>query len=97
MTERNIEGGLKRRIEEATGCKCLKFVSPGYCGVPDRIVLGRNGKVCFIETKAPKRRETIRQQYVQKLLRGFGFKVFSSVDSVSQIPEIIEWLIKNEF
>lgn len=34
------------------GCLCYKFVSPGYNGVPDEIVI-YNGKTTFIETKSP--------------------------------------------
>jgi ribosomal protein S6 len=51
MRESLIEKKLKKTIEDYGG-KCLKFVSPGMRGVPDRICLFPSGKVAFIETKA---------------------------------------------
>lgn len=31
----------------------VKFSSPGARGVPDRILVGTRGRVCFVELKAP--------------------------------------------
>lgn len=36
---------------EANGILCYKFVSPGYRGVPDDIII-YNGKTIFVETKS---------------------------------------------
>ena len=80
MIEKDIEKKLKRRLNEM-GCECLKFVSPGCSGVPDRIVLIPGGTAIFVETKAPGKRERPRQTYVQDSLRKMGFTVFSTVDS----------------
>ena len=79
MLERTIESRFKKAVE-SFGCRCLKFVSPGCSGVPDRIVLIPGGKICFVELKAPGKTERPRQMYVQGQLRKLGFVVFSSVD-----------------
>lgn len=44
-----VEDYLKEKVEQLGG-KCYKFVSPGYDGMPDRLVLYR-GAVVFIECK----------------------------------------------
>lgn len=51
--ERDIEQKLRKKVE-ACGGKCLKWVCPGWSGVPDRIVLLPGGRVIFVETKRPK-------------------------------------------
>lgn len=89
MLEKDVESRFRKAVE-ACGCRCLKFVSPGFAGVPDRIVLIPGGKICFVELKAPGKRERPRQVYVQGLLRKLGFTVFSSVDD-RKIPEVAAW------
>lgn len=51
MIENDIEKYLVKRVKENDGL-CLKFVSPGNRGVPDRICIG-NDIICFVELKAP--------------------------------------------
>lgn len=89
MQEKTIESKLKKCVE-AVGCRCLKFVSPGFTGVPDRIILLPGGKVMFAELKAPGKMERRRQEYVQGILRNMGFIVFSSVNTDAQILEIVK-------
>ena len=88
MKESTIEARLRKAVERAGG-RCLKWVSPGHTGVPDRIILMPGGRVYFAETKAPGEKERPRQEYVHRKLRGLGFKVFSSVDSDERIAEIV--------
>ncbi|MFA5385649.1 MAG: VRR-NUC domain-containing protein [Eubacteriales bacterium] len=52
MHESNIERRLKREVEKRGG-KALKFISPGWSGAPDRIVITPAGRVVFVELKAP--------------------------------------------
>lgn len=89
MREATVEARLRRLVERAGG-KCLKWVSPGHTGVPDRIILMPGGRVYFAETKAPGEKERARQEYVQRKLRELGFTVFSRVDSDERIAEIVE-------
>ena len=51
--ERDIEQKLRRMVERRGGW-CLKWVCPGWAGVPDRIILLPGGRVIFAETKRPK-------------------------------------------
>lgn len=51
--EKDVETKLRRMVEKHGG-RCLKWVCPGWTGVPDRIVLLPGGVVMFVETKRPK-------------------------------------------
>ena len=74
VREKDVERKLKKRVE-SMGCKCLKFESPGFTGVPDRLILLPGGRVAFAELKAP----------------DLGFTVFSTVDSDEKIAEVVKW------
>jgi len=50
MSEKQIEARLMQGVK-ARGGLCLKFVSPGRPGVPDRIVITPDGRVYFVEIK----------------------------------------------
>lgn len=89
MLERDIERKLKKRVEEL-GCLCLKFESPGFTGVPDRLILMPGGEVMFVELKAPGKTERPRQEYVQKQLRGMGFMVMGTVDGDEGINRVVQ-------
>ena len=89
MLEREIESKLKKPIEHLGGL-CLKFVTPGFTGVPDRIILLPGGRVVFVETKAPGKVERPRQKLVQGILRRLGFTVYSTVDSAAKVAAIVE-------
>ena len=51
--EKDIERALVEKVKKRGGY-CLKWVCPGWTGVPDRIVLLPGGKVVFVELKRPK-------------------------------------------
>ena len=89
MSEKDIEQKLKKRVE-ALGCLCLKFESPGFTGVPDRIVLMPGGEAFFVELKAPGKKERPRQEYVQNQFRRLGFIVMSSIDSEDGINRVVK-------
>lgn len=92
MLESTLEKRLKREVEKSVlGAVCMKWVCPGYSGVPDRIILLPGGKIIFVELKAPGKRERVRQEYVQARLRKLGFIVFSSVDSSKKIDAIVQY------
>ena len=71
--EKDIETKLRKMVE-AHGGLCLKWVCPGWSGVPDRIVLLPGGRVMFVETKRPKggKLEAL-QIWWRKRLQGLGF------------------------
>lgn len=74
VTENKIERYLIEGIEERGG-ECLKWVSPGRRGVPDRIVLMPTARIVFVETKAPLGVLKSWQKRCHSMLRRFGFRV----------------------
>ena len=66
--ESQIEHHLVQRVEEIGGL-CLKFVSPGRVGVPDRIVILPGGEVIWVELKAPGGKVSPAQARMHKRLR----------------------------
>ena len=90
MRERDLETFTKTYIESHGGL-ALKFISPGFAGVPDRLVLMPGGKMCFMELKAPGRKPRPLQVRRIKQLRALGFKVFV-VDGKEKIGGIIDAL-----
>lgn len=72
--EKDIEAKLRQTVEAAGGL-CLKWVCPGWAGVPDRIVLLPGGRIVFVETKRPKGgRLSAMQKWWRKKLTDLGFK-----------------------
>lgn len=51
MREKEIEKKLTLAVKQAGGI-CPKLVSPGFDGMPDRMVLLPNGRIGFVEVKA---------------------------------------------
>ena len=87
MREREIERRLKNEVEKAGGL-CLKFTSPGFDGVPDRIILFPKGKITFIELKAPGEKPRPLQTARIEKLRDYGFRV-EVIDSKEGIGELV--------
>ena len=87
MREKIIEQKLVTETRKAGGL-ALKFVSPGFAGVPDRIVLMDGGRVAFVEVKAPGQQPRTLQRSRHALLRRMGFRLFV-LDDVEQIPHIL--------
>ena len=87
MRERELEHLFLTEVKRVGGM-ALKFVSPGFAGVPDRLVLIPNGKVGFVEVKAPGQYPRPLQTARHKQLRKLGFKVYV-LDNPQKIPEII--------
>ena len=71
--EKDIERKLREMVERRGG-KCLKWVCPGWSGVPDRIVLLPGGRCVFVETKRPKGGELSKlQKKWKQWLTALGF------------------------
>lgn len=88
MREKIIETKLKNQAKNRGGL-ALKFVSPAFDGVPDRIVLMPGGKVGFVEVKAPGKTPSPLQKSRIKLLKKLGFKVYV-LDAIDQIGGILD-------
>ena len=71
--EKDIEKALRRMVGRHGGL-CLKWVCPGWAGVPDRILLLPGGHVIFVELKRPAGGEiTKMQQWWAEKLSNLGF------------------------
>ena len=88
MDEKTIERKLVEAVRSMGGL-CPKFTSPGWDGVPDRLVLLPGGRMAFVETKAPGKRMRPLQTRRKMQLEGLGFRVFC-LDSVEGIREVLD-------
>ena len=88
MRERVIERKLIQAVRRSGGL-ALKLVSPGFNGVPDRLLLFMNGKLAFCEVKAPGQKPRPLQIHRMDQLRKMGFRVFV-IDDVNQIGGMID-------
>ncbi len=88
MREKYIEKKLRIAVKEKGGL-CLKFISPMFSGVPDRLVLLPKGKIGFVETKAPGEDLRPLQKRRKSQLEALGFLVFK-LDRVQDIGGVID-------
>ena len=93
--EKDIEKKLRKMVESHGGL-CLKWVCPGWSGVPDRLVLLPGPHVMFVETKRPKGGKLDKlQKWWHKRLVGLGFWACVAWDEedIETIELIIEDLL----
>ena len=88
LYERTIEQELAARTKTMGGI-APKFTSPGFDGMPDRLVLLPGGRMGFVELKAPGKKPRALQMARHKLLRRLGFKVYV-IDGIEQIDSVLE-------
>lgn len=88
MREKTIEQKFVADIKAAGGL-ALKFISPGFDWVPNRIVLLPGGKMVFVEVKAPREKPRLLQPAMHRLFRRLGFRVYV-LDEESQIGGMID-------
>lgn len=87
MLEKYIENKLVTAVKKMGGI-CPKFVSPGFDGVPDRLVLLPNTKLAFVELKAKGKKMRPLQVKRKRQLEQLGFLVYC-IDDASQIGGIL--------
>ena len=92
MKEYAVEKHLVQKAQECGGI-CLKFISPGIAGVPDRIVVLPGGKIGFAEMKAPGRRPRLRQRAVIRALYRRGCRV-AVIDNLKSAEGFVRRLAK---
>lgn len=81
--EKEIEQKLRKTVAKHGG-HCLKWVCPGWSGVPDRIILLPGGRVRFVETKRPKGGQLSElQKWWAKKLIDLGFNYWTVWDDAS--------------
>ncbi len=88
MREKQIEQKLVQAVRKIGGM-CLKFVSPNFDGMPDRLILLPGGKIAFAELKAPCKKPRPLQLARHKTLMKLGFHVYA-IDSIEQIGAILD-------
>ena len=88
MREKTIEQKLVQAVK-AMGGIAPKFISPGFDGIPDRIVLLPGGHMAFVEVKAMGCKPRPLQLARHGMLRRLGFRVYV-VDSLEQIGGILD-------
>ena len=88
MREKTIEKKLGIAIKDMGGI-APKFMSPGFDGMPDRIVLLPGGRMGFVEVKAPGKVPRPLQEARHRMLRRLGFQVYV-LDRAEQIIQILE-------
>ncbi len=88
LREKQIEHSLVTATRKLGGL-ALKFVSPSFAGMPDRLVLLPEGKMAFVEVKAPGKKPRPLQVKRHEMLRALGFQVFV-LDCASTIPGLLK-------
>ena len=90
MREKELERKLVVAVK-AMGGIAPKFTSPGFDGMPDRIVLLPSGSLAFVEVKRHGEKPRPLQLARHGMLRKLGFKVYV-LDDMAQIGEILSEL-----
>ena len=87
MLEKDIELQLVKTVIKKGG-RAVKFMSSGFDGMPDRLVLLPGGRCGFVEVKAPGKKMRALQRVRHEMLKALGFKAYV-LDAREQIEEII--------
>lgn len=87
MREKIIEQKLVTAVKKQGGI-CPKFVSPGFDGMPDRLVLFPFGRFALVEVKAQGEKPRPLQLARHGMLRKLGYRVYV-LDDVNQIERMI--------
>jgi len=88
LRESSIERKLVSEVRKRGGL-AFKFVSPGCDGVPDRLVLMKDGHIAFVELKAFGKKLRPIQVRRKEQIENLGIKVYC-IDAPEQIPEILK-------
>lgn len=86
MNESRIERHLVDGVKKIGGL-CLKFVSPGTPGVPDRLIITATGRIIFVELKTEVGRLSKIQRYTvgEMQKRGADVRVVKGLDEVKNL------------
>ena len=87
MREKTLERKLVQAVK-AMGGICPKFISPGFDGMPARLVLLPMGRIAFVEVKRPGKEPRPLQVARHETLRRLGFQVYI-LDDKARIQEIL--------
>ena len=87
MLEKTIEAALVRKVK-ALGGIAEKFTSPNRRSVPDRLVTLPNGRIIFVELKAPGKKPTLNQinDHERRRALGCDVRVIDTLEAVDAFP-----------
>ena len=88
MREKQIEQKLVSEVKRRGGI-CPKWVSPGFDGVPDRLVFLPGKHFGMVEVKAPGVKPRPLQASRHRLLEKLGFKTYI-LDGTEQIQALLD-------
>ena len=88
MREKLTEQKLVSAVKNLGGI-CPKFTSPGFDGMPDRIVLLPGGRMAFVEVKTMGCKPRPLQLARHGMLRRLGFRVYV-LDDAAHIGGILD-------
>lgn len=88
MREKTIEQKFRAAVKAAGGL-AVKFASPGFDGVPDRLALLPGGRMAFVEVKVPGKKPRPLQLARHRQLRQLGFRVYV-LDDEGQIGGMVD-------
>ena len=88
MREKTVEIQLTHAVKLMGGI-AVKFVSPSWAGIPDRLVLLPHGHMAFVELKAPGKHLRPLQEKRKRQFEALGFRVFV-IDSPEQIGGMLD-------
>ena len=88
MREKTIEHKLMLAARQLGGL-APKFTSPGFAGMPDRLILLPGGRLAFVEVKAPGRQMQPLQVKRKRQLESLGFSVYC-IDDPDQIGGVLD-------
>jgi len=74
--ETKAENKFRLWVEKERKELCFKINPLGRAGLPDRIIVGKDRLIFFIEFKRAGKTPRKLQTYIHKLLREFGFNVY---------------------
>lgn len=94
VQEWKVEDRLFKRVKQQGGL-AFKFISPGYAGVPDRIVIAPGGRIAFVELKTTGMKPRKLQVKRIDMLKKLGCQVYV-VDSYESVEEMIKEVFKDE-
>ena len=88
MRESTIEKHLVKTVRQSGGL-AIKLVSPGWAGIPDRLILMPGGKLAFVELKSPGHSLRPLQVRRKRQLEALGFSVYC-IDQREQIGGVLD-------
>ena len=91
MDEKLIERKLRDMVKQSGGL-ALKFTSPGFDGVPDRLLLFPGSRAAFAEIKTTGKKLRPLQMSRKRQLESLGFKVFI-IDRSERIGGVIDEIL----